>query len=91
MVFNASSHMSSLFSSKLTSDLTAVEKTSVDNQQTPEHQTEKGTTATRGTSLETSDDDSTEKVDLDAQHGVQAQQAMTQVWTKRDLITAYIL
>lgn len=38
-----------------------------------------------------SDSESIEKVDPDAQHGVQRVQAMTHVWSKRDLIAAYIM
>jgi hypothetical protein len=36
-------------------------------------------------------DDELNKVDTHAEHGVQRAQAMTHVWTKRDLIIAYIL
>jgi hypothetical protein len=36
-------------------------------------------------------DDELNKVDTHAEYGVQRAQAMTQVWTKRDLILAYIL
>jgi hypothetical protein len=36
-------------------------------------------------------DDELNKVDTHAEHGVQRAQAMTRVWTKRDLILAYIL
>jgi hypothetical protein len=37
------------------------------------------------------DDDSLEKIDTTAEHGVQAVQAMTQTWTKRDILAAYIM
>ncbi|KAF2222251.1 siderophore iron transporter-like protein [Elsinoe ampelina] len=32
-----------------------------------------------------------EKIDVDAQYGTQAVQAMTHVWTKRDLVLAYLM
>ena len=35
-------------------------------------------------------DEELRKVDTTAQHGVQSVQAMTHVWSKRDLILAYI-
>jgi hypothetical protein len=35
-------------------------------------------------------DEELNKVDTNAEHGVQAIQAATHVWTKRDLILAYI-
>lgn len=38
-----------------------------------------------------SDDEELNKVDTHAEHGVQAIQAVTFVWTKKDLILAYIL
>lgn len=38
-----------------------------------------------------SDDDSINKVDESAPRGVQIAQAMTQVWSRRDLILAYVL
>ena len=38
-----------------------------------------------------SDDDSRAAIDRDAQLGTQKVQAMTQVWSKRDLILAYIM
>lgn len=38
-----------------------------------------------------SDEDSLEKIDTNAEHGVQTIQAMTQVWSKRDIYTAYVM
>lgn len=38
-----------------------------------------------------SDDESVNKVDEDASHGVQRVQAMTLVWSKKELIMAYIM
>lgn len=38
-----------------------------------------------------SDTDSDHKVEQDFQHGVQASEATTIIWTKRDLIIAYVL
>lgn len=38
-----------------------------------------------------SDDDSVEKIDSNAEHGVQAVQAMTQAWSKSDILAAYIM
>lgn len=43
------------------------------------------------TSEATDSDEELTKVDTTAQHGVQNAQAMTYVWTKRDLIIAYIM
>jgi hypothetical protein len=37
------------------------------------------------------DDSSLEKVDTNAEHGVQTIQAMTQVWSKRDILAAYVM
>jgi hypothetical protein len=47
----------------------------------------------RGTSMSGSgsDDEELNKIDTSAESGVQAVQAATHVWTKRDLILAYIL
>lgn len=42
-------------------------------------------------SAELSDDDSINKVDATAPRGVQIAQAMTQVWSRRDLLLAYVL
>ena len=54
--------------------------------------TEKDVVAGTGTSVtdRDSDEDSLEKIDTNAEHGVQRVQAMTHVWSKRDLILAYI-
>lgn len=41
--------------------------------------------------FDSSDDDSLNKVDTAAQAGVQKVQAMTQVWSKREIILAYVL
>ena len=38
-----------------------------------------------------SDTDSDRKVETDFQHGVQASEATTIIWSKRDLIIAYVL
>jgi len=38
-----------------------------------------------------SDTDSDHKVETDFQHGVQAVEATTIIWSKRDLIIAYVL
>lgn len=38
-----------------------------------------------------SDDDSINKIDKDAQFGVQSAQALTHIWSKRDLILAYAM
>lgn len=43
------------------------------------------------TSMSGSDDEELNKIDTTAESGVQAVQAATHVWTKRDLIIAYIL
>jgi hypothetical protein len=43
------------------------------------------------TSISESDDEELNKVDTHAEQGVQAIQAVTFVWSKRDLILAYIL
>lgn len=42
-------------------------------------------------SMSESDDEELNKVDTHAEQGVQAIQAITFVWTKRDLILAYVL
>lgn len=46
---------------------------------------------TAGLAGESSDDGSEKVVDPDAQRGVQLAEAMTEVWTRRDLIMAYVL
>lgn len=46
--------------------------------------------ASRSTDATDSDEELT-KVDTTAQHGVQNAQAMTYVWSRRDLITAYVM
>jgi hypothetical protein len=43
------------------------------------------------TSMSESDDEELNKVDTHAEQGVQAIQAVTFVWTKKDLIMAYVL
>lgn len=43
------------------------------------------------TSFSEASDEELNKVDTTAEHGVQAVQAATFVWSKRDLIVAYIL
>lgn len=43
------------------------------------------------TSMSNASDEELNRVDTTAEHGVQAIQAATIVWTKRDLIMAYIL
>lgn len=43
------------------------------------------------TSMSESDEEELNKVDTHAEQGVQAIQAVTFVWTKRDLIIAYVL
>jgi hypothetical protein len=52
---------------------------------------EKLGTPRTGTSLSGSSDEELNRVDTTAESGVQAVQAATHVWTKRDLILAYIL
>jgi hypothetical protein len=42
-------------------------------------------------SMSGSDDEELNKIDTTAETGVQAVQAATHVWTKRDLIIAYVL
>jgi hypothetical protein len=42
-------------------------------------------------SMSGSDDEELNKIDTTAESGVQAVQAATHVWTKRDLIIAYVL
>ena len=37
------------------------------------------------------DEDKSDVVNLEFQHGVQSAQAMTQVWSKRHLILAYVM
>lgn len=37
------------------------------------------------------DDSSLEKLDTNAEHGVQTIQAMTQVWSKRDILASYVM
>lgn len=37
------------------------------------------------------DDSSLEKVDTNAEHGVQTIQAMTKVWSRRDIFASYIM
>jgi hypothetical protein len=44
-----------------------------------------------GSSMSESDDEELNKVDTHAEQGVQAIQAVTFVWTKKDLIMAYVL
>jgi hypothetical protein len=44
-----------------------------------------------GTSMSGSDDEELNKIDTTAESGVQAVQAATHVWTKRDLIMAYVM
>src|SRR5689334_884365 len=69
---------------------TSVERnTSADVERPGEKQ---GVTGSAKTSIDShSQDDISEKIDSTAQHGVQQIQAMTYVWTKRDLVAAYIL
>jgi hypothetical protein len=55
------------------------------------HDVEKMGTPRTPTSVSESDDASLNKVDTTAEPGVQAVQAATHVWTKRDLILAYVL
>lgn len=45
----------------------------------------------RSASMSGSDDEELNKVDTTAEAGVQAVQAASQVWTKRDLIIAFVL
>lgn len=52
---------------------------------------EKLGTPTAGSTVSDSDDDSLNKIDTTAEAGVQAVQAATHVWTKRDLILAFVL
>jgi hypothetical protein len=52
---------------------------------------EKLGTPRTGTSMSGSDDEELNRIDTTAESGVQAVQAATHVWTKRDLILAYIL
>jgi hypothetical protein len=40
---------------------------------------------------DTSDDESVEKIDTNAEHGVQAVQAMTYAWSKTEIIFLYIM
>jgi len=47
--------------------------------------------ATRTDSDDLDSDEELNKIDTNAEYGVQRAQAMTQVWTKKDLIVAYIL
>lgn len=47
--------------------------------------------ASRTSDANNDSDEELTKVDTTAQHGVQNVQAMTYVWTKRDLILAYIM
>jgi len=51
---------------------------------------EKLGTPRTGTSMSGSDDEELNKIDTTAEPGVQAVQAATHVWTKRDLIIAYV-
>ena len=53
---------------------------------TPEAQNEKDNVV-----VSTADDGRDVAVEANAQHGVQAVQAITQVWTTKALITAYVL
>lgn len=48
-------------------------------------------TAADANVIDTSDDESIEKVDTHAQAGVQKAQAMTQVWSRNEIILAYAL
>lgn len=41
--------------------------------------------------IDTSDDESIEKIDTNAQAGVQKAQAMTQVWSRNEIILAYAM
>jgi len=50
-----------------------------------------GATRSSDATADSASDEELTKVDTTAQRGVQNVQAMTQVWTKRDLIIAYIL
>jgi hypothetical protein len=52
---------------------------------------EKLGTPRTGTSMSGSDDEELNKIDTTAESGVQAIQAATHVWTKRDLIIAYVM
>lgn len=55
------------------------------------HPDEKGLGGLRTDSEKYDSDEELNKVDTHAEHGVQRAQAMTHVWTKKDLILAYIL
>lgn len=46
---------------------------------------------TAGSLADTSDDESVEKIDTNAEHGVQAVQAMTFAWTKKEIIFLYLM
>jgi MFS family permease len=55
--------------------------------------TEKDANVRDGSSRDYTSDDasSLEKIDTNAEHGVQTVQAMTQVWSKRDILITYVL
>jgi hypothetical protein len=55
------------------------------------HPDEKLGTPRSVNSMSGSDDEELNKIDTTAESGVQAVQAATHVWTKRDLIIAYIV
>jgi len=60
-----------------------------DNEQPIENVSDKETGVVAGDVH--SDTDSDHKVEPEFQHGVQASEATTIIWTKRDLIIAYVL
>jgi hypothetical protein len=55
------------------------------------HPDEKQLGGLRSDSEKYDSDEELNRVDTHAEHGVQRAQAMTHVWTKKDLIIAYIL
>jgi len=55
------------------------------------HPDEKNLGGVRSDSEKYDSDDELNKIDTNAEFGVQRAQAMTHVWTKKDLIIAYIL
>lgn len=55
------------------------------------HTDEKIGAPRNATAMSESDDEELNKVDTHAEQGVQAIQAVTLVWTKKDLIMAYVL
>ncbi|OAP60323.1 MFS transporter, SIT family, siderophore-iron:H+ symporter [Fonsecaea erecta] len=63
-----------------------------DHGATSDHSLKKDVRSNTTSSLaDTSDDESVEKIDTNAEHGVQAVQAMTYAWSKTEIIFLYII